>query len=216
MTCMAKGSPPTKGPDGVEWPRASHWWIDAVGGYLALRGSVTTRPADRRPVRIGQAGHDNDVRILGDLSACHAELVQSPSGTILRALGPTQVNGKAGMEFLLRDQDRIRLRSVELLYRRPVPWTTTARLEIASPHRLQWAIDGILLLGDLCVLGPGRDAHIRTAWPNPVYLSWHHDRYWIRAEGHMEIDGTPCEGCGPLSPASQVNGSWGSFRFEPL
>jgi hypothetical protein len=190
------------------WPGTFHWWIDSVGGYLTF-----TKPV----IRIGQAGcDDNDVGILADISGRHAELRRGKTGPILLAFGDTTVNGAEGSGFLLRDGDRIRMRSVELIYHQPLAWSSTSRLEIVSRHRLPLALDGIVMLGDTCIVGPRRDAHLPApTWESSIFINWHKDRYWVRGPEALKIDGKEYTGWGPLSPTSEVEGFWGTFRWEP-
>ena len=187
--------------------QAFHWWIDAVGGYLAFAG-------DR--VQVGNAGNpQNDLAILGDLSRHHAELLQEAPGTVLIAHAETTVNGVAGSSFLLKDGDRIKMRSVELLYRRPLAWSRTARLTILTKHRLPLALDGVVLLSETCILGAGRDAHIPAPWDGQVCVTWHRGQYWLRGPGDLDIDGTNHPGWGPLGNSARVRAAWGKFRWEP-
>jgi hypothetical protein len=188
------------------WPTAFHWWMDSVGSFLVLTKST---------IRIGQAGvRENDVAILGDLSSHHADIRTSSSGVLLTAHAATEVNGKKGDSFLLKDGDRIRLRAVELVYRRPSPWSSTSRLELASRHRLPRSMDAIVLLGETASIGPRADAVIRTKWPESIYLNWYQGRYWVRGPESLLVDGQPSHGCAALSPDSRIEGSWGTFRWE--
>lgn len=190
------------------WPESFHWWIDAVGSYLVFTKSN---------IRIGQAGVDgNDIAILGDLSGRHAELVIGSSGVVLLANGATKVNGIEGESFLLKDGDRIRMRSVELTYHRPLPWTQTSRLEVTSGHRLPMSMDGIILLGETCTLGPRREAVVQTNWPASLHLNRYQGRYWVRGPSELTIDGRATDGHGPLRPNSSIEGPWGVFRWEPI
>lgn len=189
------------------WPAMSHWWIDAVGGFLVFTKSRVT---------FGQVGGGSlDVPILGDLSSFHAEIVRGKEGHVLVAHAETSVNGKAGGSFLLKDGDRIRLRNVEWAFHQPLAWSSTSRLELVSRHRLPIAMNAIVLLGETCILGRRGDAHVPTPWRESVYLHWNQGGYWIRTKGPVRIDGTEYPGWGPLSPQSQVEGSWGSFHWEP-
>jgi hypothetical protein len=186
---------------------AMHWWIDAVGGYLTFAKST---------IRIGHAGDErNDIPILADISGFHAELRRGKSGIVLAAMADTEVNGKTGEAFLLRHGDKIRLKGVELTYHQPVPWSLTARLELTSAHRLPLALDGIVLLGETCILGPRRDAHIHADWKSSVFVNWYQGRYWVRGPGKITIDGRTFDGWGPVEPTSRVQGAWGAFRWEP-
>ena len=188
-------------------PDAFHWWIDAVGGYLTFT---------RDRVQIGNIGNPrNDVAIMGDLSSQHVELLREAQGWVLIAHSETAVNGRTGSSFLLKDGDTITMRSVEWVFRQPLPWSRTARLEITSPHRLPMGMDGVLLLSDTCVLSDGKGAHIQTPWETPVAITWHRGQYWLRGPGDLLIDGKMHQGWGPLGESSLVRASWGSFRFEP-
>jgi hypothetical protein len=187
---------------------AFHWWIDAVGSYL-----VFTKPS----IRIGQAGFaENDVAILGDLSSHHADLLVGSSGAVLVARAPTSVNGAAGESFLLKDGDRIRMRSVEMIYRRPVAWSQTSRLELASRHRLPRSMDAIILLGETASVGPRSDAVVRTHWGATIRLNRYQGRYWVRGPEDLKVDGRPTGGNAPLNPDSRIEGPWGCFRWEPI
>ena len=188
-------------------PDTFHWWIDEVGGFL-----VFTR--DR--IQIGHiANQRNDIGILGDLSSFHAELLREAQGTVLIAHRETEVNGVPGSSFLLKDKDRIKMRSVEMKYHQPIAWSRTARLEITSrQHRLPLALDGVLLLADTCMLSNRKDAHVEVPWETPVSLTWYRNQYWLRGHGALEIDGQSYPGWGPLGAGAMVKADWGRFRWE--
>ena len=212
-----------------KWPEAMHWWIDRVGGFLTF-----CKPS----VRIGQAGQDdNDVGVLGDLSACHAEIHRGGGGFYLRPLAETKVNDRTvggddsgdpvtgegkescemppGPRVALRHGDVITLRTVQWRFHQPAPWQTTALLKLVSRHRLPLALDGVLLLGDFCVLGPRSDAHIRTPWQTPVFLTRHQRQYWAKTDGPLRVNGVNVDGLAPLTKQAEVEGDFGSFRWEP-
>jgi hypothetical protein len=189
------------------WPGAFHWWIDAVGAY---------RTFTKSRVVIGHAGDkSNDLAIMGDLSARHAELCRGREGFFLVSRGETAVNNCPGKEFLLHHGDHIRLRGVELVFQQPIAWCLTARLELLRPHRFPLALDGVVLLGETCVLGPKPDAHIRTPWKASLFVNWYQDRYWVRGAGEFRVDGQVYQRCAPLHPEAQVECPWGAFRWEP-
>lgn len=191
-----------------DWPDALLWWIDAVGGYLTF-----LQPT----VRIGHIGErSNDVAILGDLSSRHAEIQRADQGHLLIAHSETTVNDRPGSRFLLKDGDHLRMRTVEWIYRQPVRWSTTARLSLMSQHRLPRGLDGIVLLGRTCLLGPGTDAHLPTDWDTKVYLTWGAGGYWVRGDEPLTVDGRIESGWTRLGPRSEVEGPWGSFRWRPV
>ncbi len=128
-------------------------WADAVGGYLMCLDDE---------VVIGRAAPDGhaDVPLLGDLSRRHATIVRSGDGYVIRAHHATFVNGRKVSEASpLRHGDVVRLgSSVELEFRQPNPMSSTARLEIVSRHRLPLAVDGVVLMGETCIVGPSNQA----------------------------------------------------------
>ncbi|WP_145259933.1 FHA domain-containing protein [Planctomycetes bacterium Pan216] len=194
--------------DEIGWPERIHWWIDAVGGFLTFT---------KTELRVGNLGcSDNDIAIMGGLAEHHADIKRDESGVVLTAHAPTSVNGEKGESFLLHDGDEITMEGVRLKYRQPMPWSTTARLEIESHHRLPLGLDAVLLLGDLCLLADHPDAHIRTHWPASVFIRREHDRYWVQSETPLVIDGVSHDRAGPLTPRSHVEADWGSFSFESV
>ena len=207
MLAVAMNGIPFKTLPDQAWPESFYWWMDFVGSFLTF-----TKPQ----VRIGQAGRPgNDIAIMGDISGQHADLIRGDSGVMLVAHSETTVNGKSGDNFLLHNGDRIKMRTVEMLYHQPVPWCSTARLQLISKHRLPLAMDAILLLGSTCVVGPRTDAHIRTNAQGSLIISWYQGRPWVRGPGSLKIDGKDYEGVGPLTPTSEVRSPWGFFRWEP-
>lgn len=191
----------------VVWPASFHWWIDSVGGFLTF-----TKPI----VKIGQIGEeDNDIAIMGDLSRHHAELRRSDNGVLLIAHADTTVNGVKANTFLLKHGDKIKMRSVEFAVHQPIPACSTIKLTLTSRHRMPLALDGVILLGETCVLGPRPDAHVRTPWQDSLFVNWSKDRFWLRGPGTLKIDGKEYRDYGPLEPTSNVIGKWGAFRWEP-
>ena len=188
-------------------------WVDAVGGYLVcLDDSVV----------LGRAGAESeaDVAVLGDLSRRHAIVLRDAdgSGYRVRAIRPTFVNGKTVTESPLADGDVIRLGStVEFEFRRPSPFSATARLRIVSRHRLPLAVDGVILMAETCIIGSNRQAHIAApGLDGPVVLYRQGGGLCCRGPGNFEVDGHACTGRSPITTRSGVQGDGYSFSLEPL
>jgi hypothetical protein len=131
-------------------------WIDGVGGYLVCLGNK---------VSIGRAqpGTTVDIPLLADISRLHAELTRDTEGYLIEARRPLTINGRPLDRGLLRDQDSVTLGAAcKLSFRLPVPLSNSARLECASGHRLAVAVDGVLLMADTLILGPGGQSHVRV------------------------------------------------------
>ena len=188
-------------------------WVDDVGGYLVC-------PDDA--VVLGRAGAEStaDVAILGDLSRRHAVVVRDADGSDYRikAVQATFVNGKAVTEAPLNDGDVIRLGStVELEFRRPSPFSATARLRLVSRHRLPLAVDGVILMAETCIIGSNRQAHIAASGlDGPVVLYRQGAGLCCRGPGTFEVDGTAGSGRLAITTASRVLGDGFSFSLESL
>jgi len=199
--------PRTDGPNG-----RFLLWVDAVGGYLVC--------LDDRVVLGGADGQGAaDVPLMGDLSRDHAAIVREGGGYRLDPRRTTFLNGKSVTDPVpLRDGDVIRLgRTVELEFRQPSPISATARLTVVSRHRLPMAVDGVLLMGETCIVGPGRQAHVQApALDDPVVLYRQGGALWCRSRGDFEVDGRRGASRAPLTFASSVRGVGFSFGLEPL
>jgi hypothetical protein len=185
-------------------------WIDGVGGYLVC--------LDHR-VTLGQATADNrvDVPLYADVSRRHATLTRDPEGYVLEASRPVEVNGRTTERALLQSGDRITLgRTCQLQFRQPVPVSASARLDLLSGQRLPLAVDGVLLMADTLVLGPGN--HVHVSMPDlkqAVVLYRQKDGLGVRYGGHLTVDGQTCQGRGLLGPTSKVAGDEFSLSIEP-
>jgi tetratricopeptide (TPR) repeat protein len=186
-------------------------WIDGVGGYL-----VCLEPR----ITIGQATPDAyvDIPLFADVSRQHATLTRETEGYLLEALRPFQVNGQPAERVLLQSGDRVTLgSSCQIQFRQPVPVSTSARLDLVSGHRLPLTVDGVLLMADTLVLGPGSQVHV--AMPDlqqPVVLFRGKDGLGVRHAGNFSIDGQRCRERGSLGPNATVTGEDFAFAVEPV
>jgi tetratricopeptide (TPR) repeat protein len=186
-------------------------WVDGVGGYLVCLGARVT---------LGQATPDAfvDVPLFADVSRLHATLTRDAEGYFLEAVRTVQVNGRAVERAILRPNDRITLGTCcQLQFAQPSPISTTARLDLASGHRLPVAVDAVLLMADTLLLGAGPSAHVQVPdLKEPVVLFRHKDGLGVRHEGSLVVNGRACEGRGLLGPAATVAGDDFAFALEPV
>ena len=187
-------------------------WVDGVGGYLVCEGP---------DVMLGQPAPDGqvDIPILADISRHHVRIRREGEGYLLTPLRPTMVNGRpVSVVTSLADNNLIELGGgVALKFRRPHPLSSTARLELVSRHRLHPAADGVLLLADSCILGPGESHHVTChGWSRQVVIFRQGDGLFCRTHGSFEIDSRRCEGQGALGRNSQVSGHDFSFSLEEV
>jgi hypothetical protein len=159
-----------------------------------------------------------DIPLLADVSRAHATLTRdADGGYLLEALRPLQVNGRVADKALLQPEDRITLgSSCQLRFRQPVPVSTTARLELASGHRLPLALDGVLLMADTLVIGPGSQSHVEAPeLQNQVILYRNKEALGVRCAGAFTIDSQDCRDRGNLGSNSKVKGDDFAFAVEP-
>jgi len=187
-------------------------WIDSVGGYWVCRGDEITIGQPNQP---GAA----DVPILGDIARRHVRLRRDGENIVIEALGETLVDGRSvrGSTWL-RDGSRIQLgNSVSLLFRRPHALSGTVRLEYLSRHRTQPSSDGVLWMGDTCILGPKPNSHVVCRnWTREVVLYRDAGQMICRASGPLVIDGLDYVAHGPVTGHSRVVGDGFSFNLERI
>lgn len=186
-------------------------WVDAVGGYWVCLGEEVVLGRSASPVA--------DVPLLADLAACHARIRRDSEGYLLEAVRETYVDGRPVVRAaLLREGSRIQLGSgVRLVFRRPHALSATARLEFASHHRTQPSVDAVLLLADVCLLGPAPRSHIVCPnWPAEVMLYRIEDELYCRSSGRLEVDGRPAWDKSKVGPDSRIVGPHFAMRLEPL
>jgi len=162
-----RGSPPSDGSsERSPLPRRFLLWVDGVAGYLVCTGSR---------VAFGQAvleGGPVDVPLFADVSRVHADVTRDVEGYVVESgkaapvngqevLRTVQVNGKPANRALLASGDRVTLGSTcQFIFQKPVSVSSTARLELTSGHRLMLPVEGVLLMANEIILGPGPQAHI--------------------------------------------------------
>jgi hypothetical protein len=186
-------------------------WIDGVGGYLVCLGNRVT---------IGQAVPEAcvDIPVFADVSRLHAAITRDPEGYLLEGLRPVQVNTRATDRALLQSGDRITLNgSCQLQFLQPAPVSASARLDLASGHRLRLAVDAVLLMADTLILGPGAQSHV--AMPDlrePVILYRSKEGLGVRHGRPFTVNGHACKDRAALEPGSTVSGEDFSLTLEPV
>ncbi|HEY1377951.1 MAG TPA: FHA domain-containing protein [Gemmataceae bacterium] len=191
-------------------PKRFLLWIDGVGGYLICLGPRVT---------FGQAagGGSVDVPLLADVSRLHATVARDGEGYVVESVRPLQVNGQTVTKATLAPGDRVTLGvACQFRFLLPVPVSTSARLELVSGHRLPLSVDGILLMAETLVLGPGPQAHVPLDVEKSVMLYRHKDGLGVRYTGPFRVNGRAAaadrEG---LPPNATVAGPDFSFAVEP-
>jgi hypothetical protein len=186
-------------------------WIDGVGGYLVCLGNR---------ISLGQpAGWHVDVPIMADLSRLHAWIERDVEGYLLRAVRPASVNGCAVREkAVLGPESEIMLgQGVRLRFCRPNPLSTTARLELSSPHRLSLPAEAVILMADTFIIGPSPAAHVvAPEWTRELVFYRQGADLWCRTTGDFDVDGQVTSDRARVGLSSRVRGDGFSLALEPL
>jgi hypothetical protein len=186
-------------------------WIDRVGVFLLCLKSEVTFGG---PATEGKVA---DVSLLANLSRRHATFVRSGERYLLVAHAPVQVAGRAVHDRVdLSDGYEVALgANVRLTFRLPSVMSGTARLEFASDHRPARSADGVVLMDETCLLGPGAENHIRCAgWQQSVLLFRREGRLWCKSRDELFLGGKHAPDGGELEPGVVVTGTDIRFRIE--
>ena len=199
---------PAEDPRGA--PRRLFLWIDGVGGYLIC---LTNR------VTLGQATGDApvDVPLLADVSRMHATVSRDPEGYLIEAARPVLINGQPQTRATLHAGDRVTLgASCQFMFHKPVPVSSSARLEMVSGHQLPLSVSAVLLMADSLVLGPGMQVHVPVPdRKESLVLYRHKDGLGIRCPGDFSIDGKRCKDKGVLGIQAAAQGPDFALAIEP-
>lgn len=186
-------------------------WVDGVGGYLVCLGSRVT---------FGQGTMDGgvDVPLLADVSRLHAAVTRDAEGYVFEAIRPSQVNGQAVERALLRPGDRVTLGpACQFVFRQPAPVSASARLDLVSGHRLAASVDGVLLMAETLVIGPGPQAHVEAPDMRlAVVLHRYKDGLAVRCAGKFAVNGQEVHERSVVEPGARVVGEDFSLALEAV
>jgi hypothetical protein len=203
----APARPPS---DQLPVPKRFFLWIDGVGAYLVCMGNR---------ISIGQATGDGpvDVPLFADVSRIHAALTRDAECYLMEASKAVSLNGAVAEKAVLQNGDRIKLgSSCQMTFELPVPGGLSARLLLSGGRRLPMAVDGVLLMADMLVLG-GEKSHVRIPdLEKPLYLIRQKDQLYVKWDGEFHIEGQKYEGRAPLPRAGTVIAEPFTFAIEPV
>ncbi|MCI0702720.1 MAG: FHA domain-containing protein [Planctomycetia bacterium] len=205
-------SPLLSSAGGVAMPKRFLLWVDGVGGYLVCLSSRVT---------FGQATAEGpvDVPLFADVSRTHAEVTRDNEGYVIESARPVRVNGSDEKRAVLASGDRVTLgASCQFVFHKPVAVSSSVRLELTSGHRLPVAVEGVILMANELMLGPGPEAHILLPHLSaPVLIYRSKDGLGIRVpETRFTIDDRPCLDRAPLPLPAVVAADSFTFAVEPV
>jgi len=185
-------------------------WIDGVGGYLVCLSPRIT---------LGQASANGpvDVPLFADVSRLHAEIVRDGEGYIFESAHENVLNGEAILKrSLIRPGDRVTLGATcQFVMSRPVPTNPSVRLDLVSGHRLPLYVDGILLMAENLIFGPGSQVHVSMPdVKSNVILYRSRDGIGMRYPGVFYVDNEPCKERANLPVPCHVSSDTFSFAID--
>ncbi|HEX3148313.1 MAG TPA: FHA domain-containing protein [Gemmataceae bacterium] len=202
-------SPPPDLP--IPPPKRFFLWIDGVGAYLVCL-------ANR--VSIGQATGEGpvDVPLFADVSRIHAALTRDAECYLLEASKAVSLNNSPAEKAVLQSGDRITLgSSCQMTFDLPVPGGLSARLQLSGGRRLPMAVDGVLLMADMLVLGGGSKTHVQIPeLEKPVYIIRQKDQLLVKWDGEFRIEGNKHNGRAILPREGTVIADPFTFAVEPV
>jgi hypothetical protein len=205
---------PTPSSNSVsENPSRYMLWIDGVGAYLLCLGERITFGGPHRDGTLA------DVALLANLSSRHATVVRTREGYLIEAHSRVRVaNREVNERESLNDGYEIELgRGVRLRFRLPTVLSMSAAIDFLSDHRPSQTVDGVILMDETCLLGPGAENHIRCRdWAVPVLLHKRDGRLHCKSRSEVFVDGRLANEGTPLHHGQIISGSDFSFRLEAL
>ncbi|MEM8736253.1 MAG: FHA domain-containing protein [Planctomycetota bacterium] len=185
-------------------------WIDGVGGFLML---------DQDEVVLGQAVSADaiDIRIVGDVRRQAAAIRRDHGDYLLQPLQPTKVNGvSVERPQLLANADIVQFgERVQVQFNMPNPLSATAKLELASLNKFKPNVDGVLLLSDSCILGPGPGSHVLCpSWNHELLMFRHGEKWYFRTLEDVEVNGKSAKGQIPIESGMRLKGGDFSLSIE--
>ncbi|MBN9117931.1 MAG: hypothetical protein J0I06_01985 [Planctomycetes bacterium] len=211
-TPVAGGSSALSSAGGAPLPKRFLLWVDGVGGYLVCLSSRVT---------FGQATAEGpvDVPLFAEVSRTHAEVTRDGEGYVIESGRGIRINGAETKRAVLSPGDRVTLgASCQFVLHKPVSVSSSLRLELTSGHRLPVAVDGVLLMGNELMLGPGPEAHVELKGLDaPVLIYRSKDGLSVRVPGRrFTIDDRPCEDRAALPLPAVVSCDAFTFAIEPV
>lgn len=188
-------------------------WIDGVGAYLLCLGDQ---------VSIGGptfGGEGADISLLASLSRCHATVVRTGESYCIEPHSSVSVADRPIYDrtALTNNTEVVLGTNVRLRFRLPSALSISARLDFESHHRPTQSVDGIVLMQDHCLIGPGAEKHVPCRnWEQTVVLFRKDGQFWCRAGVPLTTDGQPNEGPIPIEVGQVVTGPEIRFRLEEV
>jgi hypothetical protein len=194
-------------------PNGYKLWIDGVGTYLVLLDDRVTIGGER------WEGDLADLRLQSGIRRIHAAIERDGEDYWLVPQGDTKLDGREIRQRTpLRDGVEIGLiPCVRLGWTLPSPLSSSARIDFLTAHRPAERVDGIVLMSETCLLGPGANNHVTCPpWEANLVLYRRGEELHGRCRKEWSIDGVPVEGASRIQSGNIVRGPEFCFRLERI
>ena len=191
-------------------------WIDGVGAWrLCLQNDLTIGGPGRKD-------HAADLQLMANLARKHFRISRVGEDYFIN----TEKDADAWLDERrirqstpLRNNQRILAGgNVKLGFSQPTALSASAVLQFQSVHRPAQSLDGLIMMHDTVLLGPGAENHIRCPdWPTSVVLfRRRNNELWCRSREQLAVDGMPLNESARVVPGAIVTGEDVSFRVEAV
>ena len=192
-------------------PKQFYLFIDGVGAWLVCLNSRLI---------LGQATGETpvDVPLFADVSRIHACLIRDEESWVMESTASAKTASGTVQRKILETGDPISLgQTCGLTFEQNVPGCLTARLVLTGSRRLPMAVDGVILMADMLVCGPGSRVHISIpSIKQPLYLVRQQNQLWVQWKGPFRINGEPVMDRAPLPMCGSVTSEDFTFAIEPV
>lgn len=202
-------------------------WIDGVGAWQILMSPVVTIGRAIAPVSpllaassLAKDSRDEaDVAIMSGISRKHALVERIDESWVLTAHSATQVQSRTvDGQIVLPDDCEITLGdSVRVGFCVATPLSASARISFLSEHRPAQAVDGVVLMAQTCLLGPGPENHVCCPqWPASLVIARHPDGLAVKSRSDFFVDGELATGVTAITDGQVISGAEFRFRVEEI
>ncbi|MDB4393961.1 hypothetical protein OAF37_03815 [Rubripirellula sp.] len=157
----------------IQTPSASRWrlWIDGCGGYLLVNGVQWSVGGLSRATNADVCVQADWPRLAGQISRRGADYFWQgqnslESKTLLTDGTPFPIQGSALMTL-----------------GKPSQLSDTAVLSLNAPHRFDQHVDGVVLVRETVLVGPGSDCHLRCRGASDRAILQLKDNQWYAKAG---------------------------------
>lgn len=188
-------------------------WIDSVGAWKAC---LQPRITIGGPALEEKAA---DISLMANISRKHVTLWRDKDAWFIEPHAETHIGDRLiTSPTPLRADSALKLGNrVELSFRIPTALSSTAVLEFVSEHRPAQHVDGIVLVHQNCLLGPGPENHVVCpGWPDSLVLFQRDGSWRCKSRMNIAVDGDIVTDSHEVQTGSVIDGEELRLRIEAV